>query len=164
MERKRHLGSGKCEGVPPDPSVAAKKIVKNDNDVYVFKECNTEVRHRNNVSRHLKVCKVKKVQKQKYWCDICQKIFPFKSKLERHRVTHSRPNFECQYCSKSFKREGHYISHQTHSELYISTIPTILTMVGMVQYDRSEGRVGVSVYVSEQEFADLDIQIETEHC
>ena len=37
-------------------------------------------------------------------------------------------------------------------------------MVGMVQYDRSEGRVGVSVYVSEQEFADLDIQIETEHC
>ena len=34
-------------------------------------------------------------------------------------------------------------------------------MVGMVQYDRSEGRVEVSVYVSEQEFADLDIQIET---
>ena len=34
-------------------------------------------------------------------------------------------------------------------------------MVGMVQYDISEGRVEVSVYVSEQEFADLDIQIET---
>ena len=51
MERKRHLGSGKCEGVPPDPSVAAKKIVKNDNDVYVCKESNTETRHRNNVSR-----------------------------------------------------------------------------------------------------------------
>ena len=51
MERKRHLDSGKCEGVPPDPSVVAKKIVKNDNDVYVYKECNTEIRHRNNVSR-----------------------------------------------------------------------------------------------------------------
>ena len=53
MERKRHLDSEKCEVVPPDPSVVAKKIVKNDNDVYVCKECNTEIRHRNNVSRHL---------------------------------------------------------------------------------------------------------------
>ena len=131
MERKRHLDSEKCEGVPPDPSVVAKKIVKNDNDVYVYKECNTEIRHGNNVSRHLKVYQVKKVQKQKYSCDICQKIFLFKSKLERHIVTHSKPNFECQYCSKSFKREDHYISHQTHCEFYIPTIPTILTMVDM---------------------------------
>ena len=66
MERKHHVDSGKCEGVPSNPSVVAKKIVKYDNDVYVCKECNTEIRHRNNVSRHLKVCKVKKVQKQKY--------------------------------------------------------------------------------------------------
>ena len=51
MERKRHLDSGKFEGVPSDPSVVAKKIVKND--VYVCKECNTEIRHQNNVSRHL---------------------------------------------------------------------------------------------------------------
>ena len=58
MERKRHLNSGKCEGVPLDPSVVAKKIVKNDNDVYVCKACNTEIRNRNNVSRHLKLCKV----------------------------------------------------------------------------------------------------------
>ena len=65
MERKRHLESSKCEGVPPDPSLVAKKIVKNDNDVYVCKECNTEIRHRNNASRNLKVCKVKKAQKQK---------------------------------------------------------------------------------------------------
>ena len=50
MERKYHLDSGNCEGVPPGPSVAAKKIVKNDNDVYVCKICNTEIRHRNNVS------------------------------------------------------------------------------------------------------------------
>ena len=28
MERKRHLDSGKCEGVPPDLSFVAKKIVK----------------------------------------------------------------------------------------------------------------------------------------
>ena len=147
MERKRHLDSGKCEGVPPDPSVVAKKIVKNDNDVYVCKECNTEIRHRNNVSRHLKVCKVKKVQKQKYSCNICQKIFLFKSKLERHIVTHSRPNFECQYCSKSFKREDHYVNHQTHCELYIPTIPTIPAMVNTLQYDRSEVRVEGSVDV-----------------
>ena len=39
MERKRHLDKGKCE-----------KKEKNDNDVYVYKECNTEIRHRNNVS------------------------------------------------------------------------------------------------------------------
>ena len=38
MERKHHLDSGKCEGVPPDLSVVAKKIVKNDNDMYVCKE------------------------------------------------------------------------------------------------------------------------------
>ena len=130
--------------------------------MYVCKECNTEIRHRNNVSRHLKVCKVKKVQKQKYSCGIFEKIFLFKSKLERHIVTHSRPNFECQYCSKSFKREDHYISHQTHSELCIPTISTILTMVAMLQYDRSEVRVEGSVDVSEQEVPDLDIQIETE--
>ena len=54
------------------------------------------------------------------------------------------------------------MSHQTHCELYIPTIPTILTMVGMLQYDRSEGRVEGSVDVSEQEFPDLNIQIETE--
>ena len=125
MNRKRQLDSGRCEGVPLEPSVVAKKIVKNDNGVYVCKECNTEIRHRNNVSRHLNVCKVKKVQKQKYLCDICQKIFLFKSNLERHIVTHSRPNFQCQYCSKSFKREDHYISHQTLCEPHISTIPTI---------------------------------------
>ena len=109
MERKRHLDSEKCEAVPPDPSVVAKKIVKNDNDIYVCKECNTDIRHRN-VSRHHKVCKVKKVQKQKYSCDICQKNFLVKSKLEIHIVTHSRPNFECQFCFKSFKREDHFIS------------------------------------------------------
>ena len=102
MERNCHLDSWKCEGVLPDPSVIAKKIVKNDNDVYVCKEGNTEIRHRNNVSRHLKVCKVKKVQKRKHSCGIFEKIFLFKSKLERHIVTHSRPNFECQY-SKSFE-------------------------------------------------------------
>ena len=55
MERKRHLDSGKCEGVPSDPSVVAKKIVENDNDVYI---CNTEIRNKNNVSKYLKVCKV----------------------------------------------------------------------------------------------------------
>ena len=27
-----------------------KKKKKNDNDVYVYKECHTEIRHRNNVS------------------------------------------------------------------------------------------------------------------
>ena len=51
MERKHHVDSGKCERVPSDPSIVAKKIVKYDNDVYVCKECNTEIRHRNNVSR-----------------------------------------------------------------------------------------------------------------
>ena len=85
-----------------------------------------------------------------------------KSKLERHIVTHSRLNFECQYCSKSFKREDHHISQQTHCELYIPIIPTIPTMADMLQYDRGEVRVEGSVDVSEQEVLDLDIQIETE--
>ena len=58
MERKRHLDSRKCEGVPSDPSVVAKKIVENDNDVYICKECNTETRNKSNVSKYLKVCKV----------------------------------------------------------------------------------------------------------
>ena len=121
MERTCHLDSGKCEGILPDPSVVAKKIVKIDNDMCICKD----VTHINKVSRHLKVCKVKKVQKQKYSCDICQKIFLFKYKLEKHIVTHSRPNSECQYCSKSFKTDDHYLSHQTHIELHMPAIPTI---------------------------------------
>ena len=59
----------------------------------------------------LKFVKLKKLQKHKYSCDICQKSFLLKSKLERHTVTHSRTIFE--YYSKRFKREDHYISHQT---------------------------------------------------
>ena len=35
MERTCHLDSGKCEGVPLDPSVVAKKVVKNDNDMRI---------------------------------------------------------------------------------------------------------------------------------
>ena len=159
MERTRHLDCEKCEGVPPDPSVVAEKKVKNDNDMCICKKCNTEVTHINNISRHLKVCKVKKVQKQKYSCDICQKIFLFKSKLERHIATHSRPSFECQYCSKIFNTEDHHISLQTHIELYMPTIPTIPTMVDMLQYDRSEVRVDGS---TDPRVSDLDIQIETE--
>ena len=73
MERKRHLDNGKCEGVPPDPSVVGKKIVKNDN-VYVCKKCNTEIRHRKMLVDILKFVKLKKVQKQKYSCDICQNL------------------------------------------------------------------------------------------
>ena len=152
MERTCHLDCGKCEGVLPDPSVVAKKIIKIDNDTCICKEV-TQI---NKVSRHLKVCKVKKVQKQKYSCDICQKIFLFKYKLERHIVPHPRTNFECQYCSKSFKTEDHYLSHQTHIELHMPTIPT---MVDMLQYDRSVVRAEGS---TEQEVFDLDIHIETE--
>ena len=105
------------------------------------------------------ICVFKKVQKQKYLCDICQKIFRFKAKLERRNITHSRPNFECQYCSKSFITEDHYTSHQTHIELHMPTISTIPTMVDMLQYDRSVVRVEGS---TDPEVSDLDIQIETE--
>ena len=35
MGRTCHLDSGKYEGVPPDPSVVAKKVVKNDNDMCI---------------------------------------------------------------------------------------------------------------------------------
>ena len=75
MRRKRYLDSGKCQGVPPDPSVAAKKLVQNNNDVYVWKECNTEIRHRNNVSRHLKVCKVKKSRETEIFMRYMSKDF-----------------------------------------------------------------------------------------
>ena len=79
--------------------------------------------------------------------------------LKYTTYSHSRPNFECQYCSKSFKTEDHYISHQTYIELHMPTIPTIPTMVDMLQYDRSVVRVEGS---TDPEVSDLDIQIETE--
>ena len=59
MEKKRHLESKKCQGLPPETSSSLKSIVKRDNG-YLCLLCNTEIKHSNNISRHKKLCKKSK--------------------------------------------------------------------------------------------------------
>ncbi|XP_036302651.1 zinc finger protein 770 isoform X1 [Pipistrellus kuhlii] len=59
-----------------------------------------------------------KKRKNIHACTICGKMFPSKSKLDRHALIHTgqRP-FKCVLCSKSFRQSTHLKIHQlTHSE------------------------------------------------
>ena len=53
-------------------------------------------------------------------CEDCGQSFPFKSRLEQHKITHqSDPSFKCHHmgCEHSFKNKGDYNSHlNTHEE------------------------------------------------
>ncbi|KAM4690077.1 zinc finger protein 770 [Rhinophrynus dorsalis] len=51
-------------------------------------------------------------------CEVCEKVFPSWSKLERHLLIHTgqRP-FTCALCGKSFRQKSHLKIHQlTHSQ------------------------------------------------
>ena len=47
-----------------------------------------------------------------FTCDVCNKQFKFKCKLERHKQVHTRTIFACNICSKSFKRKDHLKNHK----------------------------------------------------
>ncbi|KAG8560659.1 hypothetical protein GDO81_015069 [Engystomops pustulosus] len=55
---------------------------------------------------------------QSWGCDLCDKVFPTRSKLERHLMSHTdqRP-FACALCGKAFRQKTHLKIHQlTHSQ------------------------------------------------
>ena len=85
MEKKRHLESKKCQGLPLETSNSSKSIVKRENG-YLCLLCNDEIKHSNNISRHKTLCK--KGQKPLFTCDVCKKQFKFKCELnfKRHHV------------------------------------------------------------------------------
>ena len=53
MEKKHHLESKNCQGLPPETS---NSIVKRDNG-YLCLLCNAVIKHSNNINRHKKLCK-----------------------------------------------------------------------------------------------------------
>ena len=129
MEKKHHLESKKCQGLPPETSNSSKSIVKRDNG-YLCLLCNAEIKHSNNISRHKKLCK--KGQKPLFTCDVCNKQFKFKCKLERHKQVQTRTLFVCNICSKSFKRNDHLKNHKE----VCSEEAKLPTMVNMVNSDQ----------------------------
>ena len=125
VEKKHHLDSKKCQGLPPETSNSSKSIVKRDNG-YLCLLCNAEIKHSNNISRHIKLCK--KDQKLLFTCDVCNKQFRFRCQLERHKQVHTRTLFVCNICTKIFKRKDHLKKHkEVCSEE--AQHPTIVDMV-----------------------------------
>ena len=142
-EKKRHLESGKCAGVPQEKSHLSQKIVKRD-DIYLCLECNTEIKHRNNINRHKKLCENRKT-KQIFSCEMCEKVFMYKSKYERHKLIHQKESFICKNCSKSFKRANHFMNHEAHCENHAPTMVNVFDETHVMSENQPTG----------QEFFDL---------
>lgn len=60
-------------------------------------------------------------ERQKYYCDICNKVFMCKASLKKHRELHSDPEtrkFECTTCKQRFSRETYLKQHvKAHHQL-----------------------------------------------
>ena len=54
----------------------------------------------------------------KFKCDLCDKVFRHRNNLCRHRKSHSRVKYACQYCEKLFLRtdilKTHVVTKHAH--------------------------------------------------
>ncbi|KAI4455324.1 finger putative transcription factor family-related [Holotrichia oblita] len=92
------------------------KDVNNKNLGDLEKPLKTEVlkirKVRNESVRTSKLRRYLKVQK--YMCDVCNKIFLYRSNYERHKLVHinGRKRFTCEICMKSFKNRYDLGQHE----------------------------------------------------
>jgi len=93
--------------------------------------CDEEFMHRSSLSRHVKQkhgapedkenksqVKLKLTENKQYACNICNKVFKFKTHLLNHENTHNKP-FKCGLCSDTFADDSKLASHElnVHGEL-----------------------------------------------
>ena len=130
MEKKCHLESGECAGVPPDPENSSKIIVKKDGGAFVCLECNAEFKYRENIKRHQKLCKNQNISKQRFPWNTCDKFFIYKSKFDRHKSTYLKENFVFKDCYESFKRENHFMKDRCEFQ-----VPTMVNIHNNISND-----------------------------
>ena len=105
MERKRHVDNGKCKGTPPQKTKdygLMQNVSILENGAYLCGICKTEIKFKNNIYRHKRLCKGPQKFKPTFSCGVCDKVFVFKSKLQEHVKVHNNEALICEKCYRSF--------------------------------------------------------------
>ena len=90
-------------------------------------------KHSNNKKKHQKLCK-KVLYKPLFTCNVCNKQFRFKSKLDRHVHIHARSTFLLLNLLAEFKREDHLKSHEVIC-INETQVPTVVDK--LIKSDKS---------------------------
>ena len=94
----------KCSYITPE--VRYVKV----NSGYQCKKCSKTFRIQASISRHVKTECVK--ERKLFRCDQCQKEFPYKSLLDKHKLTHTKPTFTCGDCKRKFRKKNNFLTHK----------------------------------------------------
>ena len=104
MQLCRH--KSKCKGK------AAVKVSKMKEAYGKFEcsDCSRKYSFKEGLYRHLRSCN--KQKRQIHCCDVCEKVFQYKSQLTKHENMHvNKVDLYCHVCFKMFKRNHFHASH-----------------------------------------------------